>query len=417
MKKLEYIFTVIIFIGLTGASAESVLVKFGKPRNLDKSTQIYGRTGVLAVDQVLEQLQAEAVPLFHHSDSHLDRWFCVSVPRDSLLEQALRSLSEISDLVYVGKNRVFRLHSDPIPNDTRISEQWALQKIGAFQAWAIDSGNADVPVAVIDTGVDYDHPDLQPNIWINPGEDLNGNAAFDSSDLNGIDDDANGFIDDIQGWDFTDAPNYPDGGDYLNRDNDPNDEYGHGTGVAGIVSAVSNNRTGISGLAPHCRIMNLRAFTGNGYGEEDDVASAVLYAVENGARIINMSFGDVFVSRVLDDIIEYGRQQQIIMVASAGNSSTREIHYPSGFNSTISVGSTNENDQLSGFSNYGSTIDLVAPGSNILSTTINNDYRYWNGTSFSAPHVSAAAALLLSQEPELSAESVRGILVNSTDLI
>ncbi|MDZ7722477.1 MAG: S8 family peptidase [candidate division KSB1 bacterium] len=382
---------------------------------LAKKHTVWGRTGVNRVDQVLQRLQKNAVPLFTQADENLQRWYQIYFSSADSAEHTLEVLAGLPDLEYADLNRAFRLHDRP--DDPRLDEQWALSRVQAFDAWDIEQGDAAIPIAIIDTGVDYKHKDLEANIWINPGEDLNGNGVFDLTDLNGIDDDGNGYIDDVMGWDFTDAPNYPDGGDYLERDHDPMDEHGHGTGVAGIVAAVSDNQIGISGLAPNCRIMNLRAFTANGYGEEDDVASAVLYAIENDARIINMSFGDVFVSRVLDDVIEYARKKDIIMVASAGNSSSDDVHYPSGFNATISVGSTDESDQLSGFSNYGSTIDLVAPGSDILSTDLNDGYRFWNGTSFSCPYVSAAAALLLSRNTALAAESIRGILVNSTDLI
>ena len=145
------------------------------------------------------------------------------------------------------------------------------------------------------------------------------------------------------------------------------------------------------------------------------MAKAIIYAVENGARIINMSFGDVVLSRFLKDVIQFAFSRNVIMVASSGNSATNEIHYPSGLAETISVGSSTRDDVLSGFSNFGNTIDLVAPGSEIISTAVGGGYNYVNGTSFSAPVVSAVAALVLSNNPGFSAEQVRNILKTSAD--
>ena len=166
-------------------------------------------------------------------------------------------------------------------------------------------GADSVLLAIIDTGIDYLHPDLHNKIKLNPGEtgtDLNGH----DKKSNGIDDDDNGFIDDYQGWDFTDRVGFPfdsSGGDYLIWDNNPMDEYGHGTFIAGIAAAETNNFTGIAGTAPDIKILNLRAFDPGGYGEEDDVAAAILYAVQMGAKVINMSFGDNSFSFVLRDVI------------------------------------------------------------------------------------------------------------------
>ena len=343
---------------------------------------------------------------------NLDKWRTCEFANPRDLQQVLFDLAALADIEYVGVNRAFKL--DYVPNDPQINEQWALEKIGAFEAWNVETGQKDVLIAVIDTGIDYLHPDLANNVWTNALEDLNNNGYLDDDDLNGIDDDGNGFVDDVFGWDFTDAPNYPDGGDYLTPDNDPMDEFGHGTGVAGIIAAEANNNLGIAGLAFGCKIINLRAFTAGGNGEEDDVASAILYAIENGARIINMSWGDVFVSRVIDDVIRYAESKGIVLVASAGNSSTDQIHYPSGFEGTISVGATNQEDNLAGFSNFGPSVDIVAPGVDILTTAMNANYSHSNGTSFAAPFVSAAAALLLSQNPNMGTNVVRGNLLKST---
>ncbi len=409
------------------AGEREILLKLTSPPNvLTKSSD--GQlmtTGESSIDNVLfkcgeVKIQSLIAPSMFKTASQspefreLTRWLKITLPANADLDSILQSLQELPEVVYAQPNRTFHLHH--LPNDPLASRQYSLKNIHAYQAWDIEKGKREVIVAVIDTGIDYEHPDLQPNIWINSGEDLNGNGRVDPSDFNGADDDGNGFIDDIQGWDFTDAPNYPDGGDYRDRDADPMDEMGHGTAVAGIIAAVMDNEIGIAGVAPGCRVMNLRSFTGSGLGEEDDAASAILYAIANGARVINMSWGDVFISRVLDDVIKYAASKNVVLVASSGNAATDRIHYPSAFDHVISVGATNENDAIASFSNFGPTLDLVAPGSGILSTIREAKYdSSLNGTSFAAPFVSAAAALVISRDQSLPAETVRGILLSSAD--
>ncbi len=417
MKQLIYIF--LLFLTCAGTAGDNViLVKMqNSPGNLSKKN--VNRTGFPGIDRVLKTYGVRNVkPVFEdfaglNGFEEFNVWVKCEFPDGTDDQSVIDKFRALPEVVAAQPNHTYKLHY--VPNDPGVNEQYALAKVNAFAAWDVERGSAQIPVAVIDTGVDYEHPDLAGNMWLNSGEDINGNGRVDPEDFNGIDDDANGFTDDIRGWDFTDAPNYPDGGDYLDRDNDPMDERGHGTGVAGIIAAVTDNGTGIAGLASGCRIMNLRAFTTGGNGEEDDVASAILYAVLNGARVINMSWGDVFVTRLLDDVIRYAASRDVVMVASAGNSSTDKIHYPSGFEGTISVGATDENDNLAGFSNYGPGTDLVAPGVNILTTDLKNKYSLMNGTSFSAPYVSAAAALLLSREPDLSAGVVKGLIKGAVD--
>ncbi|MCO6473238.1 MAG: S8 family serine peptidase [Melioribacteraceae bacterium] len=307
---------------------------------------------------------------------------------------------------------------DYIPNDSLSLLQWNLSTINAFGAWDITEGSDEIIIAVIDTGVDYLHPDLSGSIWINSAEDLNQNGSFDHDDTNGIDDDNNGFIDDVIGWDFTNRAGFPYdtlGGDYLNWDNDPMDQHFHGTFVSGIIGASVNNEIGIAGVVPKVKIMILRAFDPNGTGDEDDVASAVLYAVNMGAKIINMSFGDDKFSYVLKDVLQYAYDNGVVLVGSSGNSGSDQPHYPSGYDFVISVGNSNQNDAVSSSSNFGSTIDLTAPGTGIISTDLNGGYRTAGGTSASAPHVSGASALLLSIDSTLSNEQIKQILKSTSD--
>ncbi|HCY77542.1 MAG TPA: hypothetical protein DHV28_16630 [Ignavibacteriales bacterium] len=323
-------------------------------------------------------------------------------------------LSTDSDIEYIQISTNYQL--DIVPNDSLISQQWALEKIKAFDAWNVTQGSDTVLLGIIDTGIDYNHPDLINKIFINTGETGLDQFGNDKKS-NGIDDDNNGFIDDYRGWDFTDRVGFPfdsTGGDYLGWDNNPYDDQGHGTFVAGIAAAQSNNLYGISGAAPNIKMLNMRAFDPGGYGEEDDVAAAILYAVQMGCKVINMSFGDNAFSYVLRDVIRYAYAQNVVLIASAGNSGSSEPHYPSGYSEVICVGNSTEQDFVASSSNYGSTIDLVAPGSLIITTARNFGYAQISGTSASSPFVSAAACLVLSKE-YFTNEEIKQILKSTSD--
>lgn len=348
------------------------------------------------------------------NDDNLGRIVKISFA-ENINENDLKTLL-ISDpsIEYIQKANIYKM--DEIPNDSLINEQWALSKVDAFNAWDITQGADTVLLGIIDTGIDYNHPDLKNNIFINSGETGIDNFGNDKR-FNGIDDDGNGFIDDYQGWDFTDRLGFPfdsTGGDYLTWDNNPFDDQGHGTYIAGIAAAESNNRIGIAGVAPKIKLLNLRAFDPGGYGEEDDVAAAILYAVKMGCKVINMSFGDEAFSYVLRDVIQYAYSQNVVLVASSGNSGSDAPHYPSGYSEVICVGNSTEQDYVAGSSNFGSTLDLVAPGSSIITTAKNSSYATVSGTSAAAPFVSASAALILSVN-NFTNEEVKQILKTTSD--
>jgi hypothetical protein len=317
---------------------------------------------------------------------------------------------------YVEPSHLYKI--DSVPNDSLVSQQWALQKIKAFDAWKITQGSDSIIIGLIDTGVDYLHPDLKNKIYFNYGEVGTDNYGK-NKETNGIDDDGNGFIDDYMGWDFTDRTGFPfdsTTGDYTGWDNNPMDENGHGTYIAGIIAAETNNKIGIAGTAPKVRILNIRAFDPSGYGEEDDVSAAILYAVKMGAKVINMSFGDSQFSYVLKDVIKYAYDKGVVLVASSGNDGSNEPHYPSGYSEVICVGNSTQNDNVASSSNFGSTLDLVAPGTDILTTAMGGGYSTVSGTSASAPFVSAAAGLVLSIG-SFSNEEVKQILKSTADNI
>lgn len=253
------------------------------------------------------------------------------------------------------------------PNDPRFSELWGLNNTGqtggtagadidAPQAWDTTTGSSAVVVAVIDTGVDYLHPELSGNMWRNPGETGSGREN------NGVDDDANGFVDDVYGWDFVD------------EDNDPIDAHSHGTHVSGTIAARGNNGVGVVGVNWQCRIMACRFLDASGSGWTSDAVEAVNYAVANGAKVLNNSWGGGGYSSALEAAIAYARQQGVLFVAAAGNAGTDADQYPMypaayPDSNIVSVASTDHNDELSYFSNWGATsVDVAAPGSSILSS-------------------------------------------------
>ena len=295
-----------------------------------------------------------------------------------------------------------------VPNDPKYPEQWSLPLMKLPQAWAIEKGNRSVVIAIIDSGIDYRHDDLAPKVWINP----------DEIPENGLDDDGNGYIDDVYGWDFTDAPNIQAEGDYLEGDNEPIDESGHGTHVAGIAGAMPDNGIGIAGVAWECPLMAIRAglsLGGSSRMQDDDSASAIVYAADNGASVINMSWGSERRSFVIQDAIDYAYAHGAVLVAAAGNSQKAAAIFPAAYRKVIAVASTEQNQQRFYQSNFGASIDIGAPGNVILSTQIDNRYRLLTGTSMASPHVAGVAALLLAKRPALTHEEVRHILINTAD--
>ena len=294
------------------------------------------------------------------------------------------------------------------PNDPKYPEQWSLPLMKLPQAWAIEKGDREVIIAIIDSGIDYRHDDLASKAWINPGE-------FPD---NGLDDDGNGYVDDIYGWDFTDAPNLQAEGDYIEGDNEPIDESGHGTHVAGIAGAMPDNGIGIAGVAWECPLMAIRAglsLGGSSRLQDDDSAAAIIYATDNGASVINMSWGSEHRSFVIQDAIDYAHARGAVLVAAAGNSQKPEAIFPAAYRKVIAVASTEQNQQRFYQSNFGASIDIGAPGNVILSTQINNQYRLLTGTSMAAPHVAGVAALMLAKRPGLTHEEVRYILIHTAD--
>ena len=331
----------------------------------------------------------------------LNRIYLVRFPTISQLEQLKQKYAEHALVEDVEMNRLNRFCAETIPNDPRYNEQWNLKAMNLPKAWRIEQGKPNVVVAVVDSGIKKEHPEFRNQLWRNHGEIAD----------NGIDDDGNGYIDDINGWDFSDAPTLPGHGDWKERDNEPDDETGHGTHVSGIIAAETNNGLGIAGIAWQCRLMPLRAGFRIGAGaflQNDDVAAAIVYAADNGADVINLSLGDTVNAFLIQDAVDYAYNRGCILVGAAGNSPEPGAYYPAALNTVLSVASLDRNLQL-GNSNFGASIDIAAPGEEILSTDLNTGqsspgygYNYRSGTSMAAAHISGVVALLVSANPSCS---------------
>jgi len=296
--------------------------------------------------------------------------------------------------------------SPTIPGDFEFTHQWSLQNTGqesgkigadihAQAAWGLTTGSRTVRLAIIDTGIDYLHPDLSANIWRNEKE-IPGN---------GIDDDLNGWIDDVHGYDF------------VTDDGDPLDDGIHGTHVAGIAGAVGDNGIGIAGVCWKVSLMAVKTFDESGGGTLAQVIQGIHYATANRAHIINASWGLPTRSRALEDAVRHARQHGVVFIAAAGNEGTETPFYPASMPEVLAIGATDRKDARATFSRAGANVDLAAPGDSILSTTPNNRFDILGGTSMAAPHVSGIAALVLSLHPEFTASQVETILKNSTDPI
>jgi subtilisin family serine protease len=314
-------------------------------------------------------------------------------PGDSV-QAAAEALGRDDDVLYAEPNYLFR--TSVMPNDPGFGPAWGLSKVSAPAAWDVTVGSGAVTVAVVDTGVAAAHPDLAPNIWANPGETANG-----------ADDDGNGKVDDLHGWNLV--------GDNAN----PDDDNGHGTHVAGTIGARGNDGYGVPGVAWNVKLMSLKAADSRGALTSTRIADAFSYACGEGARIVNGSFGGPNFSSTVKAAID--ACPTTLFVFAAGNDGVNNDaspRYPCSYASPniVCVGATNQPDNLASFSNRGPvSVDLAAPGVDIVSTVPGNDWHWFSGTSMAAPHVAGAAALVASHRPALSAVELRNALLNGVD--
>jgi subtilisin family serine protease len=342
--------------------------------------------------------------------SELD-WQRVKLPKGLSVKDAIARLADSPEIESAQPNYIYHLLATS--NDPQLGNLYGMQKISAPLAWDLATGSANTVVAVIDTGIKYDHEDLAANMWRNPGEIWH----------NGIDDDGNGFVDDYYGYDF------------FYNDSDPLDENGHGTHVAGTIGAVGNNNLGVVGVNWNVRLMAIKIYSPAG----TDTTSAMLVNAYNyvrmmknrgvNIRVTNNSYGGCNEACGYDqatkDAIDALGDAGILNVFAAGNSGQNletTPFYPASYMSPsiLSVAASTSADARSGFSNFGSTsVDLAAPGSLILSTinTSTSSYATLSGTSMASPHAAGASALLASYNPNLSAASLKATLMNSVDVL
>ncbi|MBN2535795.1 MAG: S8 family serine peptidase [Spirochaetales bacterium] len=271
---------------------------------------------------------------------------------------------------------------------------WGIKRIDAQAGWIHTTGNGII-VAVIDTGIDYTHEDLQQNIWVNSREDINGDGVFTSADIDYLDNDQNGYVDDVVGYDC------------IYNDNDPMDVYGHGSHCAGIIGARGNNQIGITGVAPEVTLMAVKSLSDHGNGNANSIFEGIYYAVDNGADVMNCSFA--FWNSTIIDALAYARYNGVLCVTSAGNwaEDVDTDFYPGSTEYPLVVSASDPYDNKFIYTNYGKNVDIAAPGIGILSCvppgsvfqTITDGYAVGNGTSMAAPFVSGLAALLMSHYP------------------
>ncbi len=368
---------------------QAVLGKAGFKRG-PRLEQVFSAYGVYRVEATFPFIQSLHNPIA----GELQRVFTLYFDENRDPLEFARELQNDPTVEYAEPNYLYPLQI--VPNDSLYVQQGQFNAVNLPQAWDIVKGeDGNVVVAIVDGGTDWRHPDLQANVWVNEDEVPD----------NGVDDDNNGFVDDVHGWNFANRSNDPSG--LPDQTLNPK----HGTHVAGIASAVSNNTIGVAGASWNAKFMPInaasaRADTSIGFGYQ-----GIVYAAENGADIINLSWGAKHSpSRLQQEVIDFAYAQGSLVVAAAGNdgnSNDTDPHFPSNYRHVLSVGSISNFGRKSGFSNYGINVDVFAPGELILSTFPNNQYDRISGTSMASPLVAGIAALLKTKYPDWNVDQLR----------
>jgi thermitase len=358
--------------GVSIAAAESAKVKSSSIQALN------AKHGIKRVKKLYQKV-LDRRPQW----KHLDNKFVLYFPEDKDVFEVIEEFKKDPNVIAaypVGRVKAF----STTPNDPYFTggQQYGLINISAPQAWDRTTGSSSTLIAVLDTGVNYNHEDLQGKI------DLDN--AYD----------------------------------FINNDSDPMDDHysSHGTGVTGVVAATANNNIGIAGLNWQAKILPIKILDGNGNGDIDYICEGIIHAIDKGADVINMSFGHYFIDQELKEACENGFNEGVVLVAAAGNDGISAFAYPANYPGVISVAAVDENDQRSVWnstksSNYGSWIDVCAPGTDILTTSMEDEYTFANGTSFSCPYVSGLAALVKGVFPGLSPQEVIDLIKQRSDNI
>jgi serine protease len=310
------------------------------------------------------------------------------------VHQAIKKLMATGKLQYADPHYIYK--TSYTPNDPSLNSQYFFSNINAYNAWDIQKGDTNVVVGIVDSGSDPDHPDLAANLKHNYADPING-----------IDDDADGYIDNFSGWDVS--------------ENDNNTTVGaepHGSHVSGCAAAVTDNNIGVAGIGFNCKFLPVKSSYDASSGSIDNGYEGIVYAADHGANIINCSWGGAGGSSFGQDVINYAvYNKNVTMMCSAGNANTEDINYPAGYANVFSIASTNSADGKSSFSSYGATIDMCAPGSGIMSTVFNNSYTQMSGTSMASPIAAGCAALVKSQFPTYTGQQVGELLRVTCDNI
>ncbi len=394
-----------------------IIVKFksqGPAHSLHKSQaaiqSLLQQYSVKSVEKVFPEQQ----PPGDSNRTDLSSLHVLMMPENYDAVEAARAFAQNDNVEYAQPNYIQTVYE--VPNDPLWDDLYYLPQIKAEAAWDLTHGDSSVVIAIIDTGVDYDHEDLQDDIWTNEAEILDG-----------IDNDGNGKVDDIHGWDFVEsAANAAPGEDDREEDNDPDDGHGHGTMVAGLAAGVTNNGIGVASIGWNCEIMPLRAGYKNKQGTGSIISlaanKAIKYAVENGASIINASWGLPVNDRVTTDVMRYAFENNVVVVKASGNSNDSQAYLPDSAPFVLSVAAVDDRDNKAVYSNYGEWIDISAPGGNLsggrpgIITTIPDDFYTQNqGTSLSAPIVAGVCGLVRAVHPDWSAAKVMMHVVDTAD--
>ena len=392
----------------------------GLDLNTDSFTKGIINTGFSDLDEYLTGIGASE--LSRKSAKYQPRWYSLKFSPEHSVEDVVFHLQSI-DIVDnawpcpLVKTFEMKYH----PDDFLYPAQWHPETIQAPQAWSVYRGSSDVEVGIIDSGVNYEHEDLAPAVWINPGEDLNGNGVIDVSDWNNTDDDSNGYIDDFWGWDWVNVGSsavWP-GEDPGPPDNDPMDFGGHGTHCAGDACAATDNFAGVTSPGFNSKIMCLRAGyteagTGMGLVSLEAAIDAVYYAIDMGAEVISMSFGGSTMYPPFMQALQTAANAGLVLAASAGNDDNNEIQYPAGYTFVNAIAATAKGDIKADFSSYGTWVTVSAPGNQIYST-IPDGYGNMDGTSMSCPIAAGLCALIKGLKPEWSSNEVGDWLAETAD--